>query len=41
MDNSIYEVMNNLRNEKGSKDTQDIRFLGTISFDKEGPNRKS
>ncbi len=40
MDNSIYTIMQNLKETKSSKDTKDIRYLGTISQDKETPNRK-
>ncbi len=39
MKNDLYKIMENLKDEKSSKNTQDIRYLGTISLEENTPSR--
>lgn len=39
MDKDLYRIMQDLMEQKGT-DNSDVRYLGTISMEEKGPNRK-
>ena len=38
MEPNLYKIMQELKEQKGTENNSDVRFLGTIVLDKETPN---
>lgn len=41
MDNELYRILEEIKSENASENTESIKYLGTISREKDTPNRES
>lgn len=41
MDNELYRILEEIKNENALENTESIKYLGTISREEITPNRKS